>query len=449
MPFVGTIRVPSDKSISHRAVLFAGLAQGTSRLDAVLPSDDVCATIEAMKALGARVNLMPGPHGFEGEVEGIGEIGANGQAVRPGSSSMAELVIDCGNSGTTARLLMGVLSGLGVDATLIGDASLSRRPMERVMSPLRRLGATFENDEGHLPVRVMPTGILHGASIVTQQASAQVKSAILLAGMQARGRTSVTEPSKSRDHTELLLPAFGVDVEVNGLTASVEGPAHMHAHDMSVPGDPSSAAFVAVAAVLSPGSDVTLEQVALNPTRTGAFEVLRRMGAALAYQDEHAEGRERVGDVHVAYAPQLTATRVTPNEIPTLIDEIPILAIGAALAHGETVFESCGELRVKECDRMTAIVEGLATFGIAAFVDGDDLHIKGLAGDLTGLPAHVSLPTYGDHRLAMTWFLAGEIFGVGVELDDVECVGVSWPDFFADMESLKRQDGTLTSRQMS
>ena len=333
---------------------------------------------------------------------------------------------------------MGVLAGLGMDATLVGDASLSRRPMERVMGPLRRLGAAFESDEGHLPVRVLPNQGLHAAQLMTEQASAQVKSAILLAGMQAQGTTSVTEPSKSRDHTELLLPAFGVDVEVNGLMASVEGPARMHAHDMSVPGDPSSAAFVAVAAVLSPGSDVTLEQVALNPTRTGAFEVLRRMGAALAYRDERTEGRERVGDVHVAYTPQLTATRVLPDEIPTLIDEIPILAIAAALACGESVFESCGELRVKECDRMTAIIEGLAAFGVTAYADGDDLHIMGLADDLGDMPPHVSLPTYGDHRLAMTWYLAGELFGVDVELDDVECVCVSWPDFFVDMESLKR-----------
>lgn len=438
MPFVGTIRVPSDKSISHRAVLFAGLAQGVSRLEAVLPSDDVHATIEAIKALGAHVNLAPGFHGFEGEIEGIGKTGTNGQDICPSSSSAAGLVIDCGNSGTTARLLMGVLAGLGMDATLVGDASLSRRPMERVMGPLRRLGAAFESDEGHLPVRVLPNQGLHAAQLMTEQASAQVKSAILLAGMQAQGTTSVTEPSKSRDHTELLLPAFGVDVEVNGLMASVEGPARMHAHDMSVPGDPSSAAFVAVAAVLSPGSDVTLEQVALNPTRTGAFEVLRRMGAALAYRDERTEGRERVGDVHVAYTPQLTATRVLPDEIPTLIDEIPILAIAAALACGESVFESCGELRVKECDRMTAIIEGLAAFGVTAYADGDDLHIMGLAGDLGDMPPHVSLPTYGDHRLAMTWYLAGELFGVDVELDDVECVCVSWPDFFVDMESLKR-----------
>ncbi len=429
MAFTGSIRVPSDKSISHRAVLFAGLSQGVSHLEAVLPSADVYATIRAMQTLGARVDLEPGPHGLTGEVEGIG---------LAASKPTQPLVIDCGNSGTTARLLMGVLAGLGMDATLIGDASLSARPMRRVMAPLSELGANFGNNEGHLPVRVVPAGPLHGAHITTKQASAQVKSAVLLAGMQAHGITSVTEPSKSRDHTELLLPAFGVAVEVDGLTARVEGPTCMHAHDMSIPGDPSSAAFIAVAAALCPGSDVTMEQVALNPTRSGAFEVLRRMGVRLSYENERMEGNEPVGDVRVACVPALRATRMMPEEIPTLIDEIPILAIAAALACGETVFESCGELRVKECDRMTAIIEGLGAFGVEAFADGDDLHIVGTAGSLEHMPAHLSLPTHGDHRLAMTWYLAGEVFGIDVELDDPGCVCVSWPDFFADMEGLKR-----------
>ena len=441
MPFVGSVRVPSDKSISHRAVLFAGLAQGVSHLEDVLPSADVHATIRAMQALGACVDFEAGPHGLSGEVEGIGC--AKGSCAK-GSGPFAHdpfsrsLVIDCGNSGTTARLLMGVLAGLGMDAILVGDASLSARPMRRVMEPLSELGASFESDGGHLPVHVIPAGPLHAAHIMTKQASAQVKSAILLAGMRAHGITSVTEPSKSRDHTELLLPAFGVAVQVDGLTACVEGPACMHAHDMPIPGDPSSAAFVAVAAALCPGSDVTMKQVALNPTRSGAFEVLRRMGVQLSYEDERMEGSEPVGDVRVTYAPTLCATHVAPSEIPTLIDEIPILAVAAALACGETVFESCGELRVKECDRMTAIIEGLGAFGVEVFADGDDLHIVGTAGSLERMPAHLSLPTHGDHRLAMTWYLAGEVFGVDVELDDPDCVRVSWPDFFADMESLKR-----------
>ncbi|MEI3377788.1 MAG: 3-phosphoshikimate 1-carboxyvinyltransferase [Coriobacteriales bacterium] len=448
MAFVGSIRVPSDKSISHRAVLFAGLAQGVSHLEAVLPSADVHATIDAMRLLGAHVDLVPGPHGLTGTVEGIGCARGSGTVTHGACVTVPDplahpLMIDCGNSGTTARLLMGVLAGLGIDATLTGDSSLSMRPMQRVIEPLSELGACFESDNGHLPVHVIPAGLLHGAHITTRQASAQVKSAVLLAGMQAQGVTSVTEPSKSRDHTELLLPAFGVAVEVDGLTARVEGPASLRAHDMSVPGDPSSAAFIAVAAALCPGSDVVLEQVALNPTRSGAFEVLRRMGARLSYENERMEGSEPVGDVHVAYTPALVATRVTPDEIPTLIDEIPILAVAAALAGGETVFESCGELRVKESDRMAAIIEGLDAFGVTAFADGDDLHVVGTNGSRESTAQHASLVTHGDHRLAMTWYLAGEAFGVDVELDDSDCVCVSWPDFFADMESLQRRGATL------
>ena len=394
-----------------------------------MPSADVQATIRAIRALGARVDLVAGPHGLVGEVEGIGL--AASKPTRP-------LVIDCGNSGTTARLLMGALAGLDVEATLVGDASLSARPMRRVTDQLSKLGARFESDGGHLPVRIVRAGALHGAHVVTEQASAQVKSAILLAGMRASGTTSVTEPAKSRDHTELLLPAFGVDVDVDGLTASIEGPVLMHAHDMTVPADPSSAAFVAVAATICAGSDVLLERVALNPTRTGAFEVLRRMGACLDVVNEHAEGAEPVGDVRVVHAPELVATSVSPAEIPTLIDEIPILAVAAAFARGETVFESCGELRVKESDRMAAIIEGLGAFGIRAYAEDDDLHVIGMAGSPAHVPERVVLGTHGDHRLAMTWYLAGELFDVDVELDDSACVRVSWPDFFADIESLKR-----------
>lgn len=426
MALVGSIRVPSDKSISHRAVLFASLAQGASSLTGVLPSADVIATIDAMRKLGAIIDLEQGEGGLAGTVTGIN--------LHPTGVEPYEMY--CANSGTTARLLLGVLSGLGVEAELTGDTSLSKRPMRRVMAPLEELGARFESDEDTLPVTVLPQGQLHGACLQTQQASAQVKSAILLAGMQAVGRTCVTEPFRSRDHTELLLPAFGVDVHVDGLTSCVDGPASLHAHDMSVPADPSSATFVAVAASCIASSDVLLEQVALNKTRTGAFEVLSRMGASLERLNESMEGREPVGDVRVAYSPHMRATVVSPAEIPTLIDEIPVLAIAAAIAEGETVFESAGELRVKESDRLAAIIDGLAAFGISAFAEGDDLHVVGIGGMEHAFPCSVELPTYGDHRLAMTWHLAGLVFGVDVMLDDRDCVRVSWPDFFDDIEGL-------------
>lgn len=428
MALIGTIRVPSDKSLSHRAVLFAGLAKGTSHLTDVLPSADVLATIDAMKALGASFDFEERETGLTGTVTGIDLV--------PVGNGPFDLY--CGNSGTTARLLLGVLSGLGVQATLTGDESLSKRPMRRVMDPLEQLGARFESDKGTLPVTTVPQAELHGASVKTVTASAQVKSAILLAGMQAQGITCVTEPCKSRDHTELLLPAFGVDVEVEGRTSCVQGPVRLHGHDMAIPADPSSAAFVAVAAACIEGSSVLLEHVALNRTRTGAFSVLKRMGADLEFLNESFEGDELVGDVKVSYSPRLSKTLVILEEIPTLVDEIPILAIAAAMAQGETEFESVGELRVKESDRLAAIIEGLGAFGIHAHAEDDDLHVMGIGGGDHAFPPRVSLETHGDHRLAMTWHLAGLIFGVDVLLDDEECVSVSWPDFFDDIAGLSR-----------
>lgn len=428
MALEGTIRVPSDKSLSHRAVLFAGLAKGTSHLENVLPSADVFATIDAMKTLGAQIDFEAGAHGLSGTVTGI--------ALRPIGAEPYQIY--CGNSGTSARLLLGVLTGLKVAATLTGDASLSRRPMKRVMTPLERLGGCFESVEGTLPVEVIPARGLHAARLETGQASAQVKSAILLAGMQIEGTTSVTEPFKSRDHTELLLPAFGVDVKVDGQRASVTGPVIMHSHDMSIPADPSSAAFVAVAAALVPGSRVRLESVALNATRIGALKVLKRMGCDIAYESESMEGSEPVGDVVVGFSPSLHGVRVSSAAIPSLIDEIPVLALAAARAEGETVFESVGELRVKESDRLAAILEALEAVGIEAFVDGDDLHIMGADDARFDAPSSVCLSSRGDHRLAMTWHLMGLVFDCEVRIDDTQCVDVSWPDFFADIESLRR-----------
>lgn len=338
---------------------------------------------------------------------------------------------------------MGLTCGLGVDATLVGDASLSSRPMARVIDPLTAMGARIQSENGTLPAHILPAdGPLKAAHYDSPKASAQVKSAVLLAGLQASGITSVTEPAKSRDHTERLLPAFGVPVQVDGLTVSVEGPAALHAHDMSAPGDPSSAAFIAVASAVMEDSRVTIEDVALNPTRTGAFAVLQRMGAKLTCVNEHEEGAEPVGDVIVEYSPMLHGTVVAAEEIPTLVDEIPVLALAAAAAEGETVFQNAGELRVKESDRFTAVVESLAAFGVRAWGEGDDLHIQGtgeplyLLGDAMEDDDVVELPTYHDHRLAMTWYLMGLATEAPVQLDDAACVSVSWPGFYADVEEL-------------
>ena len=429
MALVGTIRVPSDKSISHRAVLFSGMAQGTSQVRNLLPSDDVLCSLAAIRALGADVQVAEGPHGLNGTVRGFGGEPERGR----------ELDIDCGNSGTTTRLLLGLLSGLKVQAHLHGDASLSGRPMERVMKPLRLMGARFESEDGCLPVRVLPApgSGLKALSYESPHASAQVKSAVLLAGLFADGTTTVAEPAKSRDHTELMLPAYGVPVQVDGLRVSVRGPVQLQAHDVNAPADPSSAAFVAVAAALCPGSDVALEQVALNPTRTGAFRVMERMGAELSYENTSVLGAEPVGDVHVRYSPGLVGTEVAAGEIPSLIDEIPILALLAAGANGRTVFRSAGELRVKECDRFAAIRHGLACLGVETLEEGDDLHVMG-AG-LGNAPEVLTLPSHGDHRMAMTWHLAGLASGKDVRVDDPACVSVSWPGFYNDIATLTQQ----------
>ena len=427
MKLEGSIRVPSDKSISHRAVLFSALAEGTSRLADVLPSDDVLATLAAVEQMGATVDMHEDAHGLAGSITGFA-----------GKPSCKKLEIDCGNSGTTTRLMLGVLAGLGVEATLYGDASLSRRPMARVMKPLGQMGASFTSHDGCLPVHVAATvRPLEPVDYATEQASAQVKSAILLAGLFADGVTRVTEPAKSRDHTERLLPAFGVPVDVRKLTASLEGPALLHAHDVRVPADPSSAAFVAVAAVLLSGSEVTIEQVALNPTRTGALSVLQDMGCVFVYDNECDLGAEPVGDIIVRSAFSLRGVTVAAERIPALIDEIPVLSLAAAAACGETVFRGVGELRVKESDRLAAIIDGLTAMGVQAYADGDDLHIVGCGPHLPEAPSRIAFPTHHDHRLAMTWHLAGLVFGFSVELDDPECVSVSWPGFFEDIERLK------------
>ena len=473
----GSIRVPSDKSLSHRAVLFSALAEGTSHLSGVLDSDDVRSTIAAVRALGADVSLAPGEGGLEGEVRGIGG-GSPLSAAPPqhvseipfcpfagGAAAAADaedaavipmpsqtLEIDCGNSGTTARLLMGVLAGLGADAVISGDESLSTRPMERVMGPLRLMGARFECEGGHLPVHAVgrdgaagtdgADGALHGVSYASPQASAQVKSAVLLAGLYAEGTTSVTEPARSRDHTERLLPLFGAEVDVadDGLTSRVRGGQRLCAHDVEVPGDPSSAAFAAVAAALAEGSSVRICGVAVNPTRAGAFEVLAEMGADVSYADERLVGAEPVADVAVEFSPELRAVRVAADRVPTLVDEVCVLSLAAAAADGESVFCGVGELRVKESDRLAAVTEGLGRLGVRAWAEGDDLHIAGtgspaaLAGSLRG--KRVAFETRHDHRLAMTWGTAALALGFEAVLDDAECVSVSWPGFEADLASL-------------
>jgi 3-phosphoshikimate 1-carboxyvinyltransferase len=430
-PLLGDVHVPGDKSLSHRAVLFSAMAEGTTLLRGLLDSADVRSSIDAVRALGAHVELAEQSDGsLGGTIRGWG-----GRGPRTPNGP-----IDCGNSGTTARLLMGVLAGWPVEVTLVGDESLSRRPMRRVTEPLGEMGVSFETAEGGtLPITMhrcaAPTALDYRSPV----ASAQVKSAILLAGLRANGRTTVVEPSLSRDHTERLLPDFGVPVDIDetGPSASVVGPALLTSPgEVVVPRDPSSAAFITAAALVVPGSRVRLPGVSLNETRTGFLRVLERMGGHLHVVPFPETGKERVGEVNVRYSPAMTGTTVTAAEIPALVDEVPILAFVATQIEGETRFEGVGELRVKESDRFTAIIDGLVALGADVSGDGDTLVVRGPSA-LHG----ATLDSLGDHRLAMTWAVAGLVAAEEVCVERYSAVDVSYPRFAQDMRRLAASEG--------
>jgi len=424
--------VPGDKSLSHRAVLFSAMAEGTTELHGVLVSEDVRASIEAVRALGAQVELAEEADGsLGGTIRGWGARGP----------SAPDNPIDCRNSGTTCRLLMGVLAGWPVEVTLTGDASLSRRPMRRVTEPLSKMGVLFETSEqGTLPVTMRRSVEISPLEYRSPVSSAQVKSAILLAGLRAHGRTTVEEPALSRDHTERLLPAYGVAVDSDpaGPTAAVTGPALLRsAGRVVVPRDPSSAAFIVAAALIVPGSSVRLPGVSLNETRTGFLSVLERMGAHVRVVPFPEAGNERVGEIDARYSPSMHGTVVAAPEVPSLVDEIPILALLASQVEGETRFESVGELRVKESDRFEAIVQGLAALGAEAYAEGDTLVVRGRA------PLHgATLDSLGDHRLAMTWAVAGLVASEPVQVEHFDSVDVSYPRFAQDLARLQSREGS-------
>ncbi len=424
-PLRGTVRVPGDKSLSHRAVLFAAMAEGVSTLSGVLDSADVRSTVGAVGALGAAVELTAQPDGsLAGTITGWGASGPR-QPTAP---------VDCGNSGTTARLLMGVLAGWPITATLVGDASLSRRPMSRVTEPLTAMGARFETGPGGtLPVTVHGSATLKPYSFSSPVASAQVKTAVLLAGLRAGGGVRVVEPARSRDHTERLLPAFGISLKSDpeNRSASLCGPQLLAATTVAVPGDPSSAAFIAAAAAMVPGSSVEIPGVSLNETRVGFARVLQRMGADLVATIDEEAGAEPVGTIRVSYSPDLRGCAVAASEVPSMVDEVPVLALVAATAHGTTRFEGVGELRVKESDRLDAVCLGLKALGVRARSGPDWLEVDG-PSDLTA----AQLDSLGDHRLAMTWALAGMVACGPVEIARFDAVEVSYPGFSADVESL-------------
>lgn len=427
-PLSGAVRVPGDKSISHRSVLFSAMAEGTSHVSGVLDSADVRSSIGAVRALGAEVNLEKRPDGsLAGDIRGWGGLGP----------SQPEGAIDCGNSGTTVRLLMGVLAPWGITVELTGDDSLRRRPMRRIAAPLELMGARFAPEGATtLPLSITGTRGLAAISYDSPVASAQLKTAILLAGIFAAGTTSVHEPAPSRNHTELMLPGFGVDVEATPGEASVAGGQSLHACDVDVPGDPSSAAFMACAAALRPDSTIDIENVSLNEARIGFARVLERMGADITLKPMGSAGEEPCGTISVSYVEHLRSCEVVGREIASLVDEIPVLALVAAHAEGTTVFHEVGELRVKETDRLAAILEGLSKLGVRAWAEGDDLHIEGKPGLV--VPEGLVFDSLGDHRLAMTWSLVGFTGAHPVSIHDFEAVRVSYPGFRADIERLAK-----------
>jgi len=407
----GALRVPGDKSISHRALLLGALAEGTTEIRGFLASEDCRATLTALRALGVQACLQP-----DGVVRVVGR-GA-------GALREPETVLDAGNSGTCLRLLAGVLAGCPFLSVLNGDASLRQRPMRRIVEPLTAMGATLDGRAGgQYPPLVIRGRALRGISWESPVASAQVKSAILLAGIQAAGETSVGEPVLSRDHTERMLAAFGVAVRREGTRVSLSGRARLRATSVAVPGDVSSAAFFVVAAAAQPGREVTLQGVGVNPTRTGLLEALEAMGARVEVVGQRVEAGEPVADLHVQ-GTVLRGARILPPQVPRLIDEIPILAVAAALAEGETVIEGAGELRVKEVDRLAALSGELSKLGADIREEGDGLRIRGRR-PLRG----TAVSSRGDHRMAMSLAVAALSADGETEIEDVACVETSFPGF--------------------
>ena len=412
----GTLALPGDKSISHRAFLIAALAEGTSRLEGVLDSEDCRATAHALAQMGVDIReVSPGSW----VVEGRG----------PDGLTAPEAPLDLGNSGTAMRLLCGLLAARPFPATLIGDASLSQRPMERVAVPLREMGARIGTDSGHPPLRVDGTS-LQGITYGTPVASAQVKSALLLAGLQARGRTCLTEAVPSRDHTERMLPLFGADCEVDGTQICVEGRQTLHGAEITVPRDLSAAAFFIVGALIAPGSELKLPGIGINPRRDGILQILKKMGADLTLDDADSVGREPVADLTVRSS-TLTGIDIGPDLVANAIDEFPVLCVAAACAEGMTTLSGVSELRIKESDRVAAMAEGLKTLGVPMEIDDDAVRIAG--GPLGG----GTIQSHRDHRIAMAFAIAALAASEPVTVEGAQWAATSFPEF----PGLARQAG--------
>ncbi|MEX6632382.1 3-phosphoshikimate 1-carboxyvinyltransferase [Hyphococcus lacteus] len=423
-PLNGAVTAPGDKSISHRSLILSALAKGESRITGLLEGDDVLRTATSMRALGASV-----------ERSGAGEWTVSG-----GAWATPEKSLYFGNSGTGVRLVMGAVAGAGVGASFEGDISLRGRPMGRVLEPLRLMGVEADDHEGRLPVKIKTAeNGLRAVEVKLASASAQVKSAILLAALGASGQVRIHEPILCRDHTERMLSAFGVELSTepdceNGRYITMAGGQALSPCDVNVPGDPSSAAFAIAAALIVPNSDVVVKGVLLNPLRTGLYQTLREMGADLTFENQREENGEEVADIRARYS-VLRGVEVPASRAPSMIDEYPILAVVAAFAHGETMMTGLEELRVKESDRIASVETGLVACGVDVVSGPDWLRVRG--GSTT--PAMIggaTIKTHHDHRIAMSFLVAGLVSEQPIQIDDASMIATSFPDFIAQMISI-------------
>jgi len=424
--FGGEVSVPGDKSISHRAAMLASISNGRCKIEGFLPSEDCLSTLGAMRTLGVQIDILEED-----------SFGPNKILVHGGGLDLTEPKsdIDCGNSGTTMRLLSGILAGQKFSSRLIGDESLSIRPMERIVSPLRSMGCEIsaEGENGSAPILINGGG-LSGINYELPVASAQVKSAILLAGLYAEGRTSVVEPFKTRDHTEKMLDFFQVGTDIHENEISVQSGQVLESRDFVVPGDISSAAFWLVASSAFPDSQLTVKNVGLNPTRNGILKILVRMGAYVSESIGTNSGGEEIGNVSIQGG-KLIGIEIGGDIVPNIIDEIPIIAVAAALADGKTIIKDAAELRVKESDRISAVAENLRKMGADLQETSDGMVING-GNQLQG----AELESFGDHRIAMAFAVAGLFASGQTTITDAECVAISYPNFEEHLKELVNEN---------
>ncbi|MEI5686270.1 3-phosphoshikimate 1-carboxyvinyltransferase [Sphingomonas kyungheensis] len=427
-PLTGSLQVPGDKSISHRALMFSALAVGESRITGLLEGEDVLATAAALRAMGADI-----------ERTGAGAWRVNGVGV--GGLLQPATALEMGNSGTSTRLLMGLVASHPITATFTGDASLSARPMGRVIEPLSQMGAAFTaSPGGRLPLMLRGISPAVPITYTLPVASAQVKSAVLLAGLNTPGITRVVEPVATRDHSERMLRGFGAELTIEddpaGRIIAIHGEAELRPQTITVPGDPSSAGFWLVAASIVPGSDLVVRNVGLNVTRTGLIAALRLMGADITELDRREVGGEPVADLHVRHAP-LTAIEVPPELAPSMIDEYPVLFVAAAFAAGRTVARGAHELRVKESDRIAAMAAALTACGVACEEYEDGLAITGTGGE--AIPGGARVASLLDHRIAMSMTVAGLHATRPVVIDDIAPVATSYPAFYKTLDDVSEE----------